>query len=262
MGNPCALLLFKDCIAFAAFIVCSCFFDTKCMDSEAMSHFMLCVGKRIRFLENEVIGETFHDPDTSVAANRKTIRQRIDAVEELVANLSHGRDFNKPEHQPATGLLGGGPRSLPPASDHQVVHSKDLTENGAMVLASCLERLPLFEQVMVVLDREVEKLTMDMVSVERQRRLEKEAMEKKVAQVERALTLKEVAIAEMRKKIEELEMTSYDGTLVWKISEFSRRRQEAVSGKVTSIYSPPFYTSRTGGHLTPKSESSNSVHLA
>lgn len=227
-----------------------------------MSHFVLCIDKRIRFIENEVIGETFHDPETSAAANRKTIRERIDAVEILVANLSRARDFNQPEHRSATGLLGGGPRSLPPASDHQVGHSKGLTENDATVLASCLERLPLFEQVMVVLNREVEKLTMDMVSVEKQRRLEREAMEKKVAQVERALTLKEVAIAEMRKKIEEMETTSYDGTLVWKISEFSRRRQEAVSGKVTSIYSPPFYTSRTGGHLTLKSEPSNSAHLA
>ena len=34
--------------------------------------------------------------------------------------------------------------------------------------------------------------------------------------------------------------------LVWKITEFARKRSEALSGKTTSLYSPCFYTSRHG----------------
>ena len=38
----------------------------------------------------------------------------------------------------------------------------------------------------------------------------------------------------------------YDGVLIWKISDFARRRNEAITGKQVSIYSPCFYTSRHG----------------
>ena len=44
----------------------------------------------------------------------------------------------------------------------------------------------------------------------------------------------------------EVETTSFDGTLVWHITEFSHRRQEAINGRIPSIYSPPFYTSSAG----------------
>ena len=42
------------------------------------------------------------------------------------------------------------------------------------------------------------------------------------------------------------EMPSTDGTLMWKISNFAQQRQDAVSGRRTSFYSPSFYTSRYG----------------
>ena len=42
------------------------------------------------------------------------------------------------------------------------------------------------------------------------------------------------------------EFWSYDGQLLWKISEFARRRNKAVSGEQISFYSPCFYTSRYG----------------
>ena len=42
------------------------------------------------------------------------------------------------------------------------------------------------------------------------------------------------------------EMPSTGGTLMWKISNFAQQRQDAVSGRRTSFYSPSFYTSRYG----------------
>ncbi|XP_077864673.1 TNF receptor-associated factor 2-like [Saccoglossus kowalevskii] len=48
------------------------------------------------------------------------------------------------------------------------------------------------------------------------------------------------------RRIQLLEMTSYDGVLVWKISDFNRKRNAAISGRTTSIYSPCFFTSRQG----------------
>jgi TNF receptor-associated factor 2 len=73
-----------------------------------------------------------------------------------------------------------------------------------------------------------------------------DSLEGKVTALERTMALKDSTIAELELRITSLESTSYDGTLLWRINDFARRRQEAVQGRVTSIYSPAFYTSRTG----------------
>ena len=43
-----------------------------------------------------------------------------------------------------------------------------------------------------------------------------------------------------------LEQTTYDGVMTWKITDFAKKRQDAIAGRMSSVYSPPFYTSRTG----------------
>ena len=88
-----------------------------------------------------------------------------------------------------------------------------------------------------------------MEAVDRQRHLERElvdTMDRKVRSQERLLAMKDATIAELELRMTSMELTSYDGTLLWRITEFQRKRQDAISGHVTSIYSPPFFTSRTG----------------
>eukprot|EP00731_Ephydatia_muelleri_P018231 Em0011g271a len=46
-----------------------------------------------------------------------------------------------------------------------------------------------------------------------------------------------------------LENVNYDGTMIWKIPQFAQRMADARSGKYTSIFSLPFYTSRYGYKL-------------
>lgn len=43
-----------------------------------------------------------------------------------------------------------------------------------------------------------------------------------------------------------LETTNYSGVLIWKICNYSRRKEDAKEGRVLSLYSQPFYTSRYG----------------
>jgi len=53
-------------------------------------------------------------------------------------------------------------------------------------------------------------------------------------------------IADVELRMENLELTSYDGTLVWKITDLRKKREDAVSGRAPIVYSPSFYTSKTG----------------
>ncbi|CAF0904746.1 unnamed protein product [Rotaria sp. Silwood1] len=43
-----------------------------------------------------------------------------------------------------------------------------------------------------------------------------------------------------------MQYASYDGTLIWKITNFHEKMMDAQSERQTSIYSPPFYSSFTG----------------
>lgn len=46
-----------------------------------------------------------------------------------------------------------------------------------------------------------------------------------------------------------LEGTCYNGKLIWKITDYKMKKKEAVEGRVLSIFSQPFYTSRCGYRL-------------
>lgn len=53
-------------------------------------------------------------------------------------------------------------------------------------------------------------------------------------------------MAELDLRFQVLETASYDGVLMWKIRDYSRRKQEAITGRTLSLYSQPFYTHRFG----------------
>ncbi|XP_033110877.1 TNF receptor-associated factor 3-like [Anneissia japonica] len=63
---------------------------------------------------------------------------------------------------------------------------------------------------------------------------------------EKELDIQSVKLSEQDLRFQLLETASYDGVLLWKISGIRRRKQEADSGKIVSLYSQPFYTSRYG----------------
>ncbi|CAF2658131.1 unnamed protein product [Rotaria sp. Silwood2] len=50
----------------------------------------------------------------------------------------------------------------------------------------------------------------------------------------------------LKDKIDEMQYVSYDGTFLWKITNFQEKMNDALSERQPSIYSTPFYSSRTG----------------
>ncbi|XP_074779542.1 TNF receptor-associated factor 2 isoform X3 [Athene noctua] len=106
-----------------------------------------------------------------------------------------------------------------------------------------------FENIVCVLNREVERVSLTAEAYSRQHRLDQEKIEtlsNKVRQLERSIGLKDLAMAEMEEKIRNMEASTYDGIFIWKITEFARKRQEAITGRSPAIFSPAFYTSKYG----------------
>lgn len=60
------------------------------------------------------------------------------------------------------------------------------------------------------------------------------------------LSVHEIRLADMDLRFQVLETSSYNGTLIWKIRDYKRRKQDAVAAKTLSLYSQPFYTGYFG----------------
>ncbi|KAK3749150.1 hypothetical protein QZH41_009824 [Actinostola sp. cb2023] len=72
------------------------------------------------------------------------------------------------------------------------------------------------------------------------------AMDTRLFSQETATAMNSVAMADMEDVVSDLSLATYDGILIWKISEVARRRTDCVNGRDTSFYSHPFYSKRQG----------------
>lgn len=64
--------------------------------------------------------------------------------------------------------------------------------------------------------------------------------------LQKTQALTQVSMLALEERLINQEKVSYNGTLLWKITNVNERIQEAKQGRQTSFYSPPFYTSRNG----------------
>ncbi|XP_022808106.1 TNF receptor-associated factor 2-like isoform X2 [Stylophora pistillata] len=70
--------------------------------------------------------------------------------------------------------------------------------------------------------------------------------DRRIESIEHTLALRNVTLADLEEYVRQQEISSYDGQLLWKISDYARKRNDAVTGQQVSFNSPFFYTSRQG----------------
>ncbi|PFX18338.1 TNF receptor-associated factor 3 [Stylophora pistillata] len=98
-------------------------------------------------------------------------------------------------------------------------------------------------------NRTVEEVRRDMGNMKRQLDTTQESSrrhDRRIESIEHTLALRNVTLADLEEYVRQQEFSSYDGQLLWKISDFARKRNDAVTGQQVSFYSPCFYTSRYG----------------
>ena len=69
-------------------------------------------------------------------------------------------------------------------------------------------------------------------------------VEKRVEEIARQLTQIKIHGQELELQLQASLASTHNGSFLWRIPEVSRRRRDAIDERVTSIYSPPFYTGR------------------
>jgi len=120
---------------------------------------------------------------------------------------------------------------------------------GNAALSDINQKLQIYENVLSVLNTEIEKLFNQVEATSRQQQTDREQLavaDERIKVLERQIAMKDAVISELDLRISSLEQTSYDGILLWKINNMKQRRQDAMTSRIPSIYSPSFYTSRTG----------------
>ena len=103
--------------------------------------------------------------------------------------------------------------------------------------------------LLVESNRSIEKANRDVGNVRRLVETVQETVrrvERRIESIEHTLALRNVTLADLEEYIRQQEFSSYDGKLLWKITEFARKRNESVGGQQVSFFSPCFYTSRYG----------------
>ncbi|XP_024115913.1 TNF receptor-associated factor 2 isoform X2 [Oryzias melastigma] len=106
-----------------------------------------------------------------------------------------------------------------------------------------------FENIVCILNRELERSCATMEAYNRQHRLDQDKIEilsNKVRQLERTVSLRDLSIVEMEGKMKDMSAATYDGIFIWKISDFTKKRQDAMAGRAPAMFSPAFYTSKYG----------------
>ncbi|CAJ0941574.1 unnamed protein product [Ranitomeya imitator] len=99
----------------------------------------------------------------------------------------------------------------------------------------------ILENIVCVLNREVERASTATEEAKRQHRADQEKIDTlnaKVRQLERTLGQKEVQLSELETRVQEAELSTYEGIFVWKITEFAKRRQDAIVGRCPAMFSP------------------------
>ena len=71
-------------------------------------------------------------------------------------------------------------------------------------------------------------------------------LEEKVLEIERTLNVISVHHSELELQLQASLASTHNGAFLWRIPEVRRRIRDAKIGRITSIYSPPFYTGRNG----------------
>ncbi|XP_065899595.1 TNF receptor-associated factor 2-like isoform X2 [Dysidea avara] len=71
-------------------------------------------------------------------------------------------------------------------------------------------------------------------------------VEEKTLEVERTLNILNVHHSELELQLQASLASTHNGAFLWRIPEMRRRIRDAKIGRITSIYSPPFYTGING----------------
>ena len=142
-------------------------------------------------------------------------------------------------------LAVGGSGSITPGEGQDMIALRTRCQNLELKVTT-------FEGIVTTLHREIERCLTQLDTFDRDRSRPaggNEDLLRKIETLERALAQKDVQNAQLEQRLMLSETATYNGEQIWRIDDWNTKRRNAVSGTYTSLFSAPFYTSKTGYKL-------------
>ncbi|MEQ2195503.1 hypothetical protein XENOCAPTIV_013868 [Xenoophorus captivus] len=235
------------------FLMCDCyaFFVSKVEKEKIHDHERQCSYEHLNLLLHFIMGikvslESLQPQTLEVASQKlQVLHQSLRELELKMSQLSGGGPASV---QGACALtLATSFTPLPSAVGAALELQLQSEKTKVAELSRRCQELELkvntFENIVCVLNREMERSCTTMEAYNRQHRLDQDKIEllnNKVRQLERTVSLRDLSIVEMEGKIREMSAATYDGVFIWKISDFTKKRQDAVAGRAPAMFSPGF----------------------
>ena len=173
----------------------------------------------------------------------KDILTRVQDVERELRNLSE--TVRKQSERITTLEIINGPSCLPLALGNSTLPVNELIRR-----VTNLEKKTADHEVLIVeSNRNVDDMRQQLNQLRRQFEAAQETnrrLERRVESHDHMLAIRNLALADLEEFVRQQQVSSYDGVLLWKIPDYARCKNDAITGRQTSFYSPCFYTSRHG----------------
>ena len=121
---------------------------------------------------------------------------------------------------------------------------KDLTSRNESQLAVKIDELK--RQYTSLPSSKVPTFGGEMLPYQKPSSDEVRQVEEKVLELERTLNVISVHHSELELQLQASLASTHNGAFLWRIPEVRRKIRDAKIGRITSIYSPPFYTRKNG----------------
>lgn len=173
------------------------------------------------------------DTDMTNTEMRQKVVDLVKAVASLQISMASSASASA---SPSATSASASPHGLPDVITNVAAHE---------------EALKAYEDMFVVMSREIERNT-NLIAESNAKYSEmvkyNETLQRKIQNIEHNLATRNSALTSVEEQVEALETASYNGVLVWKITDFAKHRADAISQRQTSLFSPAFYSNPVKGY--------------
>ncbi|XP_061169632.1 TNF receptor-associated factor 2-like [Saccostrea echinata] len=176
------------------------------------------------------------------------LMNRLDKVKNLVSNEEISRLRRELDQLKQVVSTSDQQVGVNGPSVENVAQSSNENQNITRITALEI-KVRTFEGIATTLHKETERilnvLDENKKEIEDVKRVSEEKTQK-IKELERKLANSEVQVIQLTQKVLACGVTSINGELIWRLENWKERQAQALAGEVTSIFSPPFYTSQYG----------------
>ena len=188
------------------------------------------VGRNLQGSSREELEKCVKQVENALKEN-KELKSKLVQQENRIRQLEGARQGEPVIESAESGQLQESTRELSRRIDNEEAKTSDLE---VLIVEGNRQNKDLQRQV-AVLARGQESFKETINRLQRQ-----------FESISHSLALRNVTLSDLEEYVRQQDVSSHDGILLWKISDFTRRRQDALAGNQVSFYSPFFFTSRYG----------------